>query len=136
VAEVIFVDKLRLHAPHNLMESGTLLVDHLEIKLRIGLPVVDPTDDELVQMCVRPAHRDLEDLMELVEGDVRPDLDTSPNGRLALFERDFELVDRHRLGALSGRHGFSPLRGSQGRRGETPQSPCGFWDMSSSATIA
>ena len=44
-------------------------------------------------MTVLPVHDDLQNRVQLGEGDVFPDLYPSPNGRLYILQRDLNLVD-------------------------------------------
>jgi hypothetical protein len=60
-------------------------------------------------MRVGPTHRDLEDLVEFVEGRVILDLDASPNRRLAAFECNLELVDHGSRGVFFCRHDDSHM---------------------------
>src|SRR5712691_43704 len=112
VAEVIFVEAFVVHVTHDLLEPASFFVDHVETVLWIGLTVVHAVRNELVEMRVRPTHRDLEDLVEFVEGRVILDLDASPHRGLAVFKRDLELVDHGSWGGFFGRHGDAHMRSS------------------------
>jgi len=60
-------------------------------------------DLELVQVRVGPAHRRLDVLVELFERAV-PDLDSPPDRRLDVEQRDLELVEEVGLLGASLRH--------------------------------
>lgn len=52
--------------------------------------VIDPPDDELVQVAVEPAHDLLNDPMQLGKRDIAPDLEPPPDRGPAVFECDFQ----------------------------------------------
>ena len=97
---------------------------------QLGIAVDDAVDLELVQMRVRPAHRRLDVLVELVQGAVLG-LDSPPDRRFDALQRDLELVDccgrglRLRLLALSfsvwaGRRRFEADPSGDWRRARRP----------------
>ena len=93
IAKVIFVDELLPHVAGDLVESNAALAYYLKPEVWVGFSVVDPVSDELVQVRIRPAHGDLDDLVELVERCVSLNVDSPPDGGFAVLEGYFELVD-------------------------------------------
>jgi hypothetical protein len=45
-------------------------------------------------VAVSPSHCDLKDIVQAIEVDTAGYLNTSPNGRLAAMQRNFEFVER------------------------------------------
>jgi hypothetical protein len=85
-------------------------------KLRVGRAVKSASDDEMMQVAVRPSHRNLDDLVQTVERQVRPHQDAPPDRRLGPLERDLELIKRHATTRLDlgivihGSDSMGPLR--------------------------
>src|SRR5690349_16792674 len=104
IAEVIFIDKLRLLAAHDLAELDRSLVLDLHPEIRIGHANNGPPDNKLVEVRVGPPHHNLEDLVQPRQADIAGRLNASPDRRLALPERHFELVDRIARRLLQTRH--------------------------------
>ena len=87
VAEVVMVHQLRSHTRHDVREPLTAFVNHLaliKIIIRIGHAVDPFIYRELVEMTVLPVHDDLQNRVQLGEGDVFPDLYPSPNGAVCI----------------------------------------------------
>jgi hypothetical protein len=51
------------------------------------------SDSELVEVCVRPAHDNLQNPVEFAEGDVASHLDLTPDEWARATKRDLELVN-------------------------------------------
>src|SRR5215213_3189736 len=92
VTEVVLVAELRLLTLDHLAQLVPPLVGHLGTVIWVRLAVRLAADDELVQVGVGPAHDHLENLVQLGEADVGGDLDSPPDRRLAVHERDLDLV--------------------------------------------
>src|ERR1019366_3510375 len=74
----------------------------------VRLAVINAAHHKLVQMAVQPAHRGLDDTVQPVELHICPHDDPSPDGRLAVTERDFQSIERR----PAARVGESDLIGS------------------------
>ena len=116
VAKVVFVGELRLHCRRKIGHGIALLVEHpgvFGVPFAVRLAVINAARYKLVQVRVRPAHHDLDDTVQTVELHVRPHNDAPPDGRLAVAERDFQLVERRpaaSVGQSDHVSWFCPLR--------------------------
>lgn len=77
--------------------AGRLAIEFSEIRIAFAKrAAIEPAavTDELVQVRVGPTHRDLDDVVQPVEGQVRGHDHAPPDGGSRPFQRDLELVER------------------------------------------
>src|ERR1035437_9826304 len=103
IAEVVLVNELLLRHRREVSHGVLLLVQRLGaevVPLTVGYAIKHPARYKLAQMGVRPTHRGLDDTVQPVELHIRPHNDSSTDGRLAVTERDFQLVERRRAAGV------------------------------------
>ena len=84
VAKVVLVEERAPLLPRDPAQLELGFVAHCEIVIvGIGRTKVRSTDDELVHVRIGPAHDDLDDVVQPVQGGVTTYLDPSPDGRIA-----------------------------------------------------
>src|SRR5208337_1486270 len=95
ISEVVLIDKPGVLAGlDDLAQQDAILIFHLHAEVQvveIRFTVVFVVDDKLMHVAVLPAHDGLDDLMKIAEGTVR-NLNTPPDRRLGVHERDLELI--------------------------------------------
>src|SRR5208283_921576 len=95
ISEVVLIDKPGVLAGlDDLAQQDAILVFHLHAEVQvveIRFTVVFVIDDKLMHVAVLPAHDGLDDLMKVTQGTVR-NLNTPPDRRLGVHERDLELI--------------------------------------------
>src|SRR5262245_22510010 len=64
----------------------------VQVVIWIRNAVETPTDHKFVKMIILPTHNNLEDVMQLAESRVLPNLDSTPDGWIDITQRHFELV--------------------------------------------
>lgn len=113
IAEIVLVYYLVLALSEHVLEPDFPLVLAPDAKLRIRLTVQDLPPAKLVQMTVGPAHDDLEDPVELIQGHVARRLEPSSDRRPGSTECHLQLVQLlfvcHRFGRPASRMPF-PVR--------------------------
>lgn len=102
VAKVVFVHHRVLRLAQNPRQANTPVIFVVGTVLGVGFPVVGLPNQKLVKMAIRPAHDELQDVVESKQGDVVQHLDPAPNQRLRPPQRDLALVDL--LASLHLRH--------------------------------
>jgi hypothetical protein len=114
VAKVVAVPQPIAHLDQHLVQADLLLGDaglalvHLVLhQVVLGVVTVIPrAATEPVQMAVRPAERDLKDLMHVVEEQIRGEFESAPHRRLTAQQ-----FNAHPIG-----HRFSATRATSRRR--------------------
>lgn len=106
VAEIVGVLELRSFRSHVEKAGSSYVVRRITPAFAVVDAVTHSVDLELVEMAVVPAHRALHDVVKVGQRRRRRHLDTPPNRRFRVEQRDLEYVDRLRL----RRHHHEPIR--------------------------
>jgi hypothetical protein len=95
VAKVVLIGEADADLPDGGLQPGPAFISYVALE-DFGKAVEALADVKLVEVGIFPAHDDLEDLVELRECDVGPDVDAPPDRGIDVSKLDLELVDRPR----------------------------------------
>jgi hypothetical protein len=99
VSEVIVVEETLIKPETNVCGAHIVRVVMEADASQPGYPILFSVDAELVKVGIRPAHGDLEDVVQIGDSMATADKQTAPDHRTDAQQHDLELIDAHICGS-------------------------------------